>query len=420
MKHFYGWINVAVLVLIYMLLMMAPLLSFGVILAPLTANLGISKTVASFAYTLMSLISGVGAVAAGVFAKKIGNRNAICCGAVLVAVGSMIMYLWCSNVIVLYICYVCFFSIGLTIGTILPINTIITQWFSKYRGIALSIVSCGAGIGGIVINPIMANIVEFTGNWRNVYLCLAAFALASLGLGAFLVKECPQVVGQVPDGRKVDDSWSDYSDKKDNSKYRTKEVWTLKEARKTSIFYFMVICIGVCSFSQTSINTHAVSHLSNCGLSATLAATVVGSFALSSIPCRLISGFCCDRINPKIILASGLVCMAIGIIVLNNVTSVHMGYFFAIIAGIGYGFAYASLNPIVANCFGAENFGMIYGGIYSISALINASAPTIMGACYDLRGEYSLSWMLLIALLLIAFCCSLCLRIPRKPVQTVQ
>ena len=78
MKPFYGWINVAVLVLIYMLLMMAPLLSFGVILAPLTANLGISKTVASFAYTLMSLISGVGAVAAGMFAKKIGNRNAIC------------------------------------------------------------------------------------------------------------------------------------------------------------------------------------------------------------------------------------------------------------------------------------------------------------------------------------------------------
>lgn len=416
MKAFYGWINVVVLVLIYMMLMMAPLLSFGVVLSPLTVSLGISKTVASFAYSLMSLISGVGAVAAGMIAKKIGNRNAICCGAVLVTLGSLIMYLWGTNAIILYVCYICFFGIGLTIGTILPINTIITQWFSKFRGVALSIVSCGAGIGGFIINPVMAKIIETTGNWRNVYLCLAIFAIVSLALAAIFVKERPQDIGQVPDGRKAD-AEANLSNAKENSKYRTKDSWTLKEARTTSIFYSMVICIGVCSFSQTSINTHAVSHLSNSGISSTLAATVVGAFALSSIPCRLISGYCCDRINPKIILASGLGCLAAGVVILNNVTNIYMGYCFAILSGIGYGFAYASLNPIVANYFGAENFGIIYGGIYSVAALINASAPTIMGACYDLRGDYSLAWMVLLIIIVVAFCCSLFLKTPCKELR---
>ena len=70
MKVFYGWINVGVLLLVYMLLMMPVLLTFGVVLTPMTEALQINATTASLAYSIMSLLSGLCAVAAGMFAKK--------------------------------------------------------------------------------------------------------------------------------------------------------------------------------------------------------------------------------------------------------------------------------------------------------------------------------------------------------------
>ena len=49
MKVFYGWINVGVLLLVYMLLMMPVLLTFGVVLTPMTEALQINATTASLA-----------------------------------------------------------------------------------------------------------------------------------------------------------------------------------------------------------------------------------------------------------------------------------------------------------------------------------------------------------------------------------
>ena len=106
--------------------------------------------------------------------------------------------------------------------------------------------------------------------------------------------------------------------------------------------------------------------------------------------------------------------LLLGIVLLKYTTAIPVGYAFAIITGVGYGLAYASLSPLVADFYGTENFGLIYGAVYSFAALINAVAPTAMGACKDLIGDYSLAWTLLLALIALALIASLLLRKPQK------
>ncbi len=418
MKVFYGWINVGVLLLVYMLLMMPVLLTFGVVLTPMTEALQINATTASLAYSIMSLLSGLCAVAAGMFAKKIGNKQAILLGSVLVAMGGFVMYFFCNSTVVLYLCYIGFFSSGLTIGTILPINTIISQWFQKRRGVALAIVSCGAGIAGFVINPIMANILEKTNNWRNIYLCIAIFALFSLAITALLVKNHPSDMNLQPDGLPVRPNSNMPAESNTSAEALDKGdlqiSWTINDVRRTLTFYLIAFAIGICSFTQTSINTHAIPHLENIGFKTTIAATVVGTFSLCSIPSRLLSGFLCDRISCKKVLTIGYCGLFLGIVLLKYTTAIPVGYAFAIITGVGYGLAYASLSPLVADFYGTANFGLIYGAAYSFAALINAVAPTAMGACKDLMGDYSLAWTLLLALIALALIASLLLRKPQK------
>lgn len=412
MKLFYGWVNVAVLLIVYMLLMMPVLLTFGIILEPMTAALGISTTVASFAYSVMSLLSGLCAVVAGALAKKIGNKQAIIFGAGLVMAGGLLMYFCCYSVIVLYLCYILFFSAGLTIGTILPINTIISQWFQKKRGAAMAVVSCGAGLAGFIINPLMARVLERTNDWRNIYLWIAGFAMICLVLAALLVKNHPSDMNLNPDGAEAGEPKRLLPSTESAENVLQEEIWTIGQARHTRAFYLLVLAVGICSFTQTSVNTHAIPHLTNVGMQATVAASIVGTFSFFSIPSRLLSGLLCDRINSRMVLIIGYSVLLCGIIALRFTTSIPVGYSFAVLTGLGYGLTYASLSPLIASYFGSENFGLIYGAIYSVSALINASAPTLMGVCKDLIGDYSLAWSLLIVLVLVALVGSMLLKKP--------
>ncbi|ABO50318.1 hypothetical protein Dred_1793 [Desulforamulus reducens MI-1] len=76
----------------------------------------------------------------------------------------------------------------------LPVSIVITNWFAKKRGLAISIALAGSGFGGAIISPTMADIIQNYG-WRTSYLVFAAAMLIICLPMMFLIKKSPETMG---------------------------------------------------------------------------------------------------------------------------------------------------------------------------------------------------------------------------------
>ena len=120
--------------------------------------------------SISGVIFAVASPIVGRLADRFGVRRVILICVVLVAViyGSQSLltrHLWHY--------YALAFLWGpATAGTsALTFGKVISNWFDRSRGLALSILACGSGLGGVVIPPFAQSLIAHYG-WREAYLLL--------------------------------------------------------------------------------------------------------------------------------------------------------------------------------------------------------------------------------------------------------
>lgn len=86
-------------------------------------------------------------------------------------------------------------SIAYLGATMIPISIMITNWFDKKQGLAMSLGLSGVGIGGFILSPLITNWLENYG-WRKTYLIFAVIMLAvSLPVSIFIFRKSPEDKG---------------------------------------------------------------------------------------------------------------------------------------------------------------------------------------------------------------------------------
>ena len=108
-------------------------------------------------------------------------------------------YSLAQNVVHLYISSI-FIGIFYLNATLIPVSMMITNWFTKKRGLAMSIAMAGIGIGGAVFSPIVTALLTRYG-WRHTYQIMAVIMLViALPAAIFLLKKRPEEMGLKPYG----------------------------------------------------------------------------------------------------------------------------------------------------------------------------------------------------------------------------
>jgi len=148
---------------------------------------------------LWAVVYGISGFFVGAWIQRFGIRRVMVsgtiAGAALYLAMSMITNLWHLRIIVMLS--------GVTVAatTLVPAQTLITLWFNKKRGRAMGFTLMGIGLGGLILPPLVAWLIQQVG-WRQTYQITAAATLVLLLPPLLLVlKDKPSDIGEVPDGR---------------------------------------------------------------------------------------------------------------------------------------------------------------------------------------------------------------------------
>jgi len=382
---FYGWWMVVAGIAILFVSSGVGFYCHGVILDPLRTQYGWSKGVVSSAITIYFVVTGITGFLIGKQVDKYGPKPILIIGSLIFGL-SFAMLGFIQEIWQLYLFYF-LAAVGWTGTSLLPVNTLITKWFIRKRGFAMSLTMTGLSVGGMVMVPLCAFLIQGWGLKVALPVLGAAFWFIIIPIAVFFIKKQPSDVNQHPDGDLIDEPPPTEHSEVSLSYDTQTQIWTRGQAVKTIAFWSIVVAFSLALGGQVAFMMHQVSFLSQY-LGVNGAATAVGVTAAASILGRLILGIFVDRIDKRYAFVA--CCLAQGATVLMLAYNQHTAilYLGTFTFGLTMGSLLMMQSLIVGECFGMVSFATVSGlsGVFGSTGA--AFGPMIAGFIFDVTQSY--------------------------------
>ncbi|MFB3886596.1 MAG: MFS transporter [Thermodesulfobacteriota bacterium] len=383
-RIFYGWYILAIGMAGSILGAGTSNLFMSIMLKPFTEEFGWSRTAVTGAVTTGTFLGGLVSLPFGKLVDRYGTRWLTTLGAV-VAAG---IYVLMTRFVALWQFYVIFvmgrvISIG-AITNIAP-RTAAVNWFRRYRGRALGMLSMATPLGASLLAMIAQFIMQDHG-WRTVFL---AFALAMILLqavpAALILRRRPEDMGLVPDGGPRVGSPSASPLKRDAGEEYS---WTLSEAIRTPAMWLLIAAVIVALIVNTGIGFHLVAYYTDIGFTPSIAVGALSLYAFTGAVGNIVWGFLSEKISERFLASGIMVLTAITILYLQSVTTITGAFIFAVIFGFTSRGEGTLVNIILAQYYGRDSFGAINGFVMPFHNIGLGFGPLISSVSFDLTGSY--------------------------------
>lgn len=294
-------------------------------------------------------------------------------------------------------------------GTTMPLfSALMSKWFVKFRGLAVSTGLAGGCLGQFVLVPVFMSLVLNYG-WRTSYFSIGLVVLVVIPvLTFFFIKGDPQDLDLKPWGHKNGEvpSTEGYQ-KPDDLKPQD---LGLIDAMKTYSFWLFVTFMFICGSADFMITAHLIPMVTDFSISPATAGNMLAWLGLMSLPGILVAGHLSDMVGNKTPIAlTFLIRVLLFVFILHAQNRVSF-YIFA----CAFGFTLlltAPLNAIlVGKLYGFSHVGMISGCIITIHHLGGGIWAYLAGEIFDRTGSYRLTFILSAIAALLAVCCTLFLK----------
>ncbi|MBI4830707.1 MAG: MFS transporter [Candidatus Lindowbacteria bacterium] len=394
-RVFYGWWIVTASFIIIFFGAGIGFYSFSVFIKPLEAEFGWSRGLISSSVAVWAVVYGFSTPLIGVFLHKYGPRAVISVAAFIAGV-CYLAFGWLQQLPQLFI-LMFFTGIGMAGITLLPNQTVISNWFQKYRGRAMGIMMMGVGFGGSVMPPVANALIDSAG-WRTSFRILGLLLLVVIiPVAFFILRTKPHEMGLQPDG-----AGSPHGADASTSvgPVLSEAGLSVKRAVRTRSFWLVFVAFMLLIFGESGLAVHFVASVDDAGLSSQTAANYWGLLVGTSAFGRLGFGLLADRWNQKrlLVLTHGFHAVALALLVVFFISlGIHSWVIlfpFAILYGLSLGGAAVVLPILVARCFGMVNFSKLLGLLMSGFALGVVGGPVVAGKINDATGSYRLAFMI--------------------------
>ena len=378
---FYGYIIVAASFLI-VVLDYGSRLSFGVFFKPMLNDFGWTRALTSGALTLSMVGQGIGAIVMGRLNDKLGPRFVMTLCGILLGAGFLLMSL-INGVWQLYLFYGVIFGIGMG-GAFVALLSTVARWFVKRRGLMTGLTISGIGIGQVIFPPV-SNWLISTFDWKESYLILGSILLVIGVLLAQLLKRDPGKVGLTPDG---DNQIEKLEVRKDDQGF------SIRQAIRTRQYWMTLFTFFSMGYVIMSLNVHLVPHITDLGISSTVAANVFAVMGGVSVIGGILMGSITDRLGTRMACIISFFIMFATSLWLAQINEIWAFFLFAALYGIGYGGASPLESTMVAELFGMKSHGLILGTISFGFTIGGAIGPFVTGFLFDRNGNYILAFLM--------------------------
>ncbi len=397
-RYFYGY-NIVAAGFTIQAVCIGALFAYGVFFKDIQAEFGWSRATISGASSLALFMMGAVGVLAGKLNDRIGPRVLIVASAGFLGLGYLLM----SRIQTpwqLYVVFGILAGIGFSTHDVITLSTV-ARWFEKRRGAMSGIVKVGTGSGQL-LGPMMATLLLAIFGWRYANVIIGATVLVALMLVAQLMRRDPQGMGLLPDGRRetIDSRAAGFEE----------PGMSLKEAARIEQFWTICITEFAIFFCLFTIVVHIVPHARDLGLAPAYAAGVLSTIGGVSILGRIVMGAANDRIGGKRALVICISVLFCSFIWLQLASNAWMLFLFAVIYGFAHGGFFTVVSPMVAEWFGTDSHGILFGIILFCGTLGGAVGPLIAGRIFDVTGSYQMVFLVLSALSVTGFVLMMFLR----------
>ena len=273
---------------------------------------------------------------------------------------------------------------------------LIATWFPRIRGRVMGITSIGNSVGGLILAPTAAFLVQIVG-WQWTYATFGFMGILLMLLVFIFISDSPQKL------KKENQGEVSSLNLKNQNLPQSKSLGTsltVKEAIKTRAFYAIAIGLIAGTFTFSTVLTQIVPHLNNEGYTLTRASLILSCTAAFAMFGKLIFGYLAERIPVRFVVVSSLIGQALSIIVLVTEPKSAYIWFFISIYGLTYGGLGPLISLIVQDTFGIKHYGSIQGLITLASLISFFVGPLMAGMIFDATGSYRPTFTVIIGLYL--------------------
>lgn len=373
---------------------------------PLRAELGLSLTQVSAAYSIATIIAALPLSFIGRAADRFGLRRTVGCITILFIL-ALILLREATGIVTLGLGFFAVRLLGQGSLSMLSGHTI-AMWFERKLGRVHSLLGFFGFAAGSALMPLpTAWMIKHFG-WQHTLLALAGLVAVLILPGVFfLFRNRPEEIGQHLDGDPVE---HDHHDVAHGGKPPVNDpAFTRAESMRTPAFWILTLTMAMAGFIGTALLFHMPAMLEQAGLEGTeqQAALAIQPWPIVLGIGTLCVGWLVDRFHAARLLPFGLALMAIGtllcvaatrgmveerfIIPLMATGMAVFGACHAVIAGV--------VNPTIARYFGRTHHGAIRGTVATASVMGTGAATYIVALGRDLAGnDFTIVYLICAAL----------------------
>ena len=385
---FYGWLVVAGAFVSHLLSYGILTVAFGIFFPFMADALHLGRGLLASISAAARLVSAAISPVVGPLVDRRGPRVIMALGVLSLAGGAVVLAAASTawHVLLGYGLVMAFGSVAL--GELTG-DTTVARWFVRRRGRALAFSTMGLSTAGIVLPLPTALLIERHG-WRGAWIALGAVTLV-LGLAATAaMRRRPEDYGLLPDGADT---------RAPASAAAVREVSLgARQAARTPAFWLLIVSTNLAGLGFFGVNLHLFSFVTDRGLSAALAASVITYLYTLHTVAKPLWGLIAERLHVRYCIAGCYAGGALGVLLLVvGSGSVVWLLAFATVYGLTRGAQSFVTSLAWADYFGREAQGAIRGLASPFRHLSAAAGPVVGGLLYDATGDYRLAFMIFAA-----------------------
>jgi sugar phosphate permease len=385
---FYGWVIVAVMGAVGALSMALGGLNFGLFIKPMGDDLGIGRATFGWSQSARQVASAATAPLVGGLIDRFGARvllavAALTTGLALIGLGSA------TEGWQIVLLFGLMGLVGMSGPGALVTTVPVTKWFVRRRGTALSFMSLGVPVGGLLFVPLTQILIDGLG-WRQAWVVLALLGAGLIvPLSLLFVRRQPEDMGLRPDGEPIERARSE-----SGAPARPEErSWTRAEAVRSPTFWRLTFVFSAVMLAVSCVGVHRIPSFMDRGLDPHLISYATALDAAASGISTFAMGLPTRRVPARFIGTGGFLMLTFAS-ALTIVANDHPVMFVSMISfGLGIGVFGLMQNYLWADYFGRAHLGSIRGTVMPITLLAGATGAPVAGYVRDATGSYDGVWL---------------------------
>lgn len=391
-----NWVVLLVAFLLVFISFGVPNFSLPWIYEPAMNEFGWSNAQANGISTSKFLVGALAALGMGIMIDKVGGKLSVLLGTLSGGV-AMALFLVATN---LPIYYLAGGLLGLSASSIVAaMKVVVSRLININQGMAIGIVLAGTSAGQFVMPLFWSHFLDAGVNWRTIFACLS--------LGSFLISTPLWVIFMSRNG-----STQDVINASSKGHADGLSMWGhFKEVCREKGFWLLATSIFLVSAVDQAMMQNYVSFLRlDRGLNYREFAWLVTLVTVLAIASKVCSGWIYDRFSIPGIRVFYFM-LGVSVALALPVAGIVTLTVFLVVRNIAHGGMIVEAPVITKHYLGPRNLGMTIGIVSVFVNLGFAAGPPLLGWLYDLKGNYTLGFIIYSGVALLA--CGLLL--PLKP-----